>query len=184
MERVGGRHDIADSDERRSDAEREEAFALLIDGELDRSFRLARLILRSDADAEDVIQDAVVSAWRHWRDLRERDRFDAWFGRIVVNRCRDRLRTSGRSLQLEATGWQGFANGSELDGLEHRLDLSRAFETLNADQRITVVLRYWRDLTVDEIARRTGVPAGTVKSRLHSALGRMRSSLEQTEVIE
>jgi RNA polymerase sigma-70 factor, ECF subfamily len=54
----------------------------------------------------------------------------------------------------------------------------RAIDVLPPDERPIVVLRFWADLPVDEIARRVGVPAGTVKSRLHRALGRMRAELE------
>ena len=52
----------------------------------------------------------------------------------------------------------------------------RAIGVLPADERAIVVMRYWADLQVDEIARRLGIPAGTVKSRLHRALGRMREA--------
>ncbi len=56
--------------------------------------------------------------------------------------------------------------------------LDRALADLGIDHRIVVVLRYWQDRTVDDIAARLGIPAGTVKSRLHHALKDLRSSLE------
>ena len=52
---------------------------------------------------------------------------------------------------------------------------------LDPDERIVIVLRFWRDLTVDDIAERTGTPSGTVKSRLHHALGRLRTALTIAE---
>ncbi len=55
--------------------------------------------------------------------------------------------------------------------------MSRAFETLEADERIVLVLRFWNDLRVEEIAERVGIPAGAVKSRLHNATDRLRSAL-------
>jgi len=51
-----------------------------------------RYILGNAADAEDAVQEAVVRAWRAWRGLREAERFEPWFDRIVVNVCRDRLK--------------------------------------------------------------------------------------------
>jgi RNA polymerase sigma-70 factor (ECF subfamily) len=183
MERVGGRTAIPEPMATQSEQDREEAFARLIEEGLDRSFRMAWLVLRNDADAEDAVQDAVVSAWKHWRELRERDRFDAWFGRILLNRCRDRLRTAGRTQELDLNPGLPSQETDAVARLERRIDIVRAFESLNADQRIAVVLRYWADLTVDQIAERVQAPAGTVKSRLHHALERLRTSLEQAEVI-
>ena len=57
-------------------------------------------------------------------------------------------------------------------------DLDRALDALDVDHRIVVLLRYWQDRTVDDIAERVGIPAGTVKSRLHNALRTLRASLE------
>ena len=57
-------------------------------------------------------------------------------------------------------------------------DLDRALDALDVDHRIVVLLRYWQDRTVDDIAERVGIPAGTVKSRLHHALRTLRASLE------
>jgi RNA polymerase sigma-70 factor, ECF subfamily len=57
-------------------------------------------------------------------------------------------------------------------------DLDRALDALDVDHRIVVVMRYWQDRTVEDIADRVGIPAGTVKSRLHHALRTLRASLE------
>ena len=62
-----------------------------------------------------------------------------------------------------------------------RLALEPAFARLSPEQRIIVVLRYWRDLSVDEIADRLQIPAGTVKSRLHYALKSLRAAIEPPE---
>jgi RNA polymerase sigma-70 factor (ECF subfamily) len=62
-----------------------------------------------------------------------------------------------------------------------RLTLEPAFARLNPEQRIIVVLRFWRDLPVEEIAERLGVPEGTVKSRLHYALKALREAIESSE---
>jgi RNA polymerase sigma-70 factor (ECF subfamily) len=121
-----------------------------------------------------------MTAWRQWRQLRDVTKFEAWFGRILVNRCRDRLRRAERSRTSDLSEVLG-ASSPDFERAEGRIDLSRAFEALNADQRVAVVLRYWSDLPVDEIAQRTNVPAGTVKSRLHHALARLRAELDRTE---
>jgi RNA polymerase sigma-70 factor (ECF subfamily) len=141
------------------------------------SYRLARAILLDDAEAEDAVQEASLAAWRRRDTLREPARFDAWFDRILVNQCRDQLRRRKRSVAVAAPriGFDppGAAPDSDTDA-----DLDRALDALDADHRIVVLLRYWQDRTVDDIADRVGIPAGTVKSRLHHALRSMRASLE------
>jgi RNA polymerase sigma factor (sigma-70 family) len=71
-----------------------EAFERLTQARLDRAYRLAATILDQDAEAQDAVHDAAVQAWTRWATLREENKFDAWFDRIVVNVCRDRLRRS------------------------------------------------------------------------------------------
>src|SRR5262245_35931804 len=72
---------------------------------LDHAYRLAGLLLGSADEAEDAVQDALVTAWQSYDRLRERDRFPGWFDRILVNGCRDRLRRRGtvRFIPLDAT---------------------------------------------------------------------------------
>jgi RNA polymerase sigma-70 factor (ECF subfamily) len=69
-----------------------DAFDALVRQEVAGVYRTALAILGNAADAEEATQDAFVSAWRHLRSLREPARFDAWFGRVVVNACRMALR--------------------------------------------------------------------------------------------
>jgi RNA polymerase sigma factor (sigma-70 family) len=141
------------------------------------AYRLARAILLDDAEAEDAVQEASVAAWRRRDSLRDPTRFDPWFDRILINQCRDQLRRRRRTVNVAAppVGFEPVA-GSPDTGTD--ADLGRALDALDADHRIVVLLRYWQDRTVDDIADRVGIPAGTVKSRLHHALRSMRASLE------
>jgi RNA polymerase sigma-70 factor (ECF subfamily) len=181
MDGPGGSSTITDARRGLTILEREAEFARLVDGGLERSYRIARLILRNDSDAEDAVQDSVVAAWRQWRQLRDNTRFDAWFGRILVNRCRDRLRRADRTRNVDLSASLAAGSG-DFEQADRRLDMAAAFERLNADQRIAVVLRYWADLTVDDIGKRLGIPSGTVKSRLHHAIGRLREELTPAEM--
>jgi len=162
--------------------ERRSAFERFTQSRLDRAYRLAGLILRDQSEAEDAVHDAAVQAWMHWQDLRDPERMDAWFDRILVNECRSRLRRQSiRPLVLadppEPAGPDAFA------GLHERDRLRRALAGLDADHRIAVVLRYVDDLSPAEIARRTGEREGTVKSRLHYALRQLRATLDAAERI-
>jgi RNA polymerase sigma-70 factor (ECF subfamily) len=150
------------------------------------AYLLAAVIMGNSQDGEDAAQDAIERAWRARRSLRDASRFDAWFQRVVVNACRDRLRRRRAGPALMSIGVSQdpglSALGSEgLDPLATsvaRDSIRRAFLQLNVDQRIVVAMRFYLDLEVDEIARRLGTRQGTIKSRLHRALKTLRDSWE------
>ena len=158
--------------------DRREAFAALADLHLAGAYRLAGVILGDPLEAEDATHDAVVLAWRRYGSLRDPSRFEAWFQRILVNVCRDRLRRRRRRTVVGIDLAPDPGAGHEVyKTVDDRLALDGAFATLSPDHRLTVVLRFYADLTVDQIADRTGVPVGTVKSRLHAATERLHLAL-------
>jgi RNA polymerase sigma-70 factor, ECF subfamily len=164
----------------KAEAERRAAFDRFTQTRLQRAYRLAGLILRDASEAEDAVHDAAVQAWLHWGQLKDRDRLDSWFDRILVNTCRARLRrASPRMVDLDD---HPYLRGPDALGrLDDRDVLHRALATLDADHRIVVVLRYINDLSPAEIADRTGDHEGTVKSRLHYALRQMRAAMDAAE---
>ena len=149
----------------------------LVMARLGDSFRLARAILLDDGEAEDAVQEAGLTAWRKRRSLRDPASFGAWFDRILVNQCRDQLRRRRRTVRIAAppVGREPIADPPET-GTDP--DLDQALAALDLDHRVVVVMRYWQDRTVDDIAARVGIPSGTVKSRLHHAMQQLRASLE------
>jgi RNA polymerase sigma-70 factor (ECF subfamily) len=170
-------HEPADRLESAAGAARRADFLTASRPALDRAYRLAGLLLSNGHEAEDAVQEALVAAWQSFDSLRDTARFGAWFDRIVVNHCRDRLRRRGiiRFVPMDAgaerAGRDPFQAFIEQDALLAPL------AELTADERIVVVLRYWADLPLDAIAERLGWPLGTVKSRLHRALRRLRDRL-------
>jgi RNA polymerase sigma-70 factor (ECF subfamily) len=165
--------------------DRATAFAALLERGLDTQYRLAAVILGDAVEAEDAVHDAAVIAWRDFASLRDRDRFEAWFGRILVNGCRDRLRARRRRptvvpIPTDDEPGVGLTSVS-IAGVADRDLLARAFVALDPDHAIVVVLRFYADLTVPEIADRLGIAEGTVKSRLHHALRRLRVAVASAE---
>jgi RNA polymerase sigma-70 factor (ECF subfamily) len=163
-----------------SASERQAAFGRLTDRQLVASYRLAALLLGSDVEAQDATHDAAVIAWERFASLRDPDRFDAWFQRIVVNVCRDRVRSRRRirSISLDEAPEPAASGGSNLG---ERDALRRSLATLTPDQRTVVVLRYFADLSLEEIAERTGERLGTVKSRLHYALQALHAAYDAAD---
>jgi RNA polymerase sigma-70 factor (ECF subfamily) len=148
---------------------------LLSQARLDRAYRFAAAVLRgSSADAQDAVHDAAVRAWTHWAGIHDAGAFDAWFDRIVVNVCRDRMRARRRITEVRMEP----AGPSLLTSRASFGVLSDSFDKLSSEHRIVVALRYLDDLSLDEIARRTHSRLGTVKSRLHYALRVLRADYD------
>lgn len=160
-------------------AGRDEAFAVLVGPRLDHAYGLAWHLLGHAPDAEDACQEALLAAWSAWPRLRDPARFDAWFDRILVNTCIEHLRLRARRPQATLPDEPDIAARDALQGAVERDAVGRALSGLSPEHRAAVVLRFWADLSTDAIAERLGVPAGTVRSRLHYALGALRSELER-----
>lgn len=179
---LSARRDLEETLDARPVEEARERFVRMAERELDRAYRLAGLILGNATEAEDAVGDALERAWRDIARLRDAERFQAWFDRIVVNACRDRLRRGGRVRFVELDDHD---RGRAPDAFRAVLDADEAFRamtSLTPDEREVVVLHFWADLTLESVADRLGDPVGTVKSRLHRALGRMREAMPARSV--
>jgi len=155
-------------------------FVAALEAELAMAYRLAGYILADSAEAQDAVQEASVRAWRGWPKLRERDRFHAWFSQILVNVCRTRLRqrSKRRTVDVEDVNLE---SGDPFRAALARDAIGRALSSLSQELRMVVVLRYWGELSLAEIAERLGIPVGTVKSRHHAALRALRRRVEPAE---
>jgi RNA polymerase sigma-70 factor (ECF subfamily) len=156
------------------------AFIRLADEHLDKAYRVARAILHDPAEAQDATHDAFVQAWRKWETLRDQTRFEQWFDRILVNTCRNRLRAS-RWQATDISAEVAAASGDPFGQSHDRDVLGNAIVALSPDHQVVVALRFYRDFTIDDIAVRLGIPAGTVQSRLHYALQRLHVAIDAAE---
>jgi RNA polymerase sigma-70 factor (ECF subfamily) len=165
---------------------RANAFRRLLSEDLHRYYALSAAMLGDVVEAQDAVHDAAISAWQRFGDLRDESRFAAWFDRILVNTCRDRLRARRRrpvadlGPTLTTTAASGIAADPSITVAS--IDaVDRALRSLDPDHLAVVILRYEADLTVAMIAARLGIAEGTVKSRLHYALRRMRDAMPPDE---
>jgi RNA polymerase sigma-70 factor (ECF subfamily) len=158
------------------------AFDALVGPLIDTAFRLAYGLLHDQGAAEDAVQEAAFKAWRKLGNLRPCTPLRPWFLAIVANQSRTTLRGRWwRVLTLESFDGQ-LASRTFEDGIVRGADLRRAIRGLSQDHRLAVVLHYYLDLPLEEVAAITGVPVGTVKSRLHRAVAQLRPQLEAREV--
>jgi RNA polymerase sigma-70 factor (ECF subfamily) len=142
---------------------------------------VAARILRDEADAEEVAADVL---WQLWREASRFDRgrgsVGAWIMMTVRSRAIDRLRArkareprGGDPAETAVTD----DPSNEIHSAERRSKVERALATLNDGERDLLRLAYFSDLSQSEIAERTSIPLGTVKSRMRSGLIRLRDTL-------
>lgn len=139
-------------------------------------YRAARALTPSDADAQDAVGQAVLLAWQSLDRLRDPESLRAWLVKISVNCARQLNRRSRREVYLEDLPPQTAARE------DPRPELWDAVLSLPRDQRAAVVLYYYEDLPVADIASLLRVPAGTVKSRLSRARDKLRLALSDPQV--
>lgn len=154
-----------------------EAFRALVEPHLRVALGSATIITGSAADGADALQDALLSAWQGLDGLREPDAFPAWFRRHVI-RAASRTRRAharGRVVELDATVP---IPGEDIDRIVERRTLARAFDRLDAADRLLLTLHHFWRLPVAETAVHLGVPEGTIKSRVHYAMDRLRAAFD------
>ncbi|HET7701821.1 MAG TPA: RNA polymerase sigma factor [Candidatus Limnocylindrales bacterium] len=170
---------------RRAQAGDPDAFDLLVAGRATQAYRTAWAILRDDADARDVTQETFFQVWRDLPRLRDPDRFDAWAGRILHNRCISLLRRRRTSSvrEVRVDGWDeanAYVSGVHplADAQAEADAIRRAFARLSAEQRALLAFHHVHGRSVADLAAITGAPSGTVKWRLHNARQALERALE------
>ena len=156
-----------------------DSFATLIGPMLDPAFRLAAVMLDDRQAAEDAVQEASIKAWRKLRQLRgDVGSLKAWFLSIVANECRMTRRTR----------WWSVVRMPELPGSSGRetapmsSDLHSALLRLSPDERLPLVLHFYLDLSLEDVARTLGVSPPAAKSRIYRAAKKLRSDITLEEV--
>lgn len=148
------------------------------------ALRVATVVLGSADGADDVVQQATESAWRSFESFDGARPFRPWFLKIVANSARNDRRARGRRAHLEVrAAHAGMAQEAVTpeDAAVSDVDRQRVVAALNqldSDDRLVIALRWFEQLTEAEMVEMLEVPAGTVKSRLSRAMGRLRAVLE------
>jgi RNA polymerase sigma-70 factor (ECF subfamily) len=151
----------------------DEALRKLLGRYRSRLVRVAANLLHDRAEAEDVAQDAFLKAFGELRRLRDDGAFGGFLYRICVRLCVDRLRLK-RAEPLPVDVPTEIRRGS----IETRLLVRQLLNRLPPDLKVTLMLRELEGLSYEEVAEATGVPVGTVRSRLHAARERFRKLWE------
>ena len=148
------------------------------------AFRVARGVLRNDADAEDVAQEALLRAYRRLDRLRDAQRFRGWLVRIVFRLALDRARSAKRR-ELRETEWAQPARRTAMPNAEElavsgefQAHFDRAMDELPEKLRLVLLLAAMEGHTLEEVAAMLGLPIGTVKSRLFAGRKKLEEKLQ------
>jgi RNA polymerase sigma-70 factor (ECF subfamily) len=161
------------------------AFRVLIDRESAAVIATCRRVVGDPAEAEDVAQDAFLQAYRALATFRGDGPFGAWLRRIAIRAAvarlaarRDFVRLDAEALDPRAAALRSGDDPQDMAlNQEWRMAIREAVERLPASQREVVLLRFYGDLSLLEIAQLTSHPIGTVKSRLNRGMARLRDHL-------
>ncbi|HEX2680364.1 MAG TPA: sigma-70 family RNA polymerase sigma factor [Candidatus Dormibacteraeota bacterium] len=147
------------------------------------AYRLACAMLHDAATAEDVVQEASLIAWRKVNALSDRSRLRAWFLGIVANECRNARRRgwwTRVSIGLPPT----LSIASSEDRAVRRADLRRALMQLSHEDRLVVVLYYYFDMPLEDIAAVAGTSVMAARNRLYRSIRRLRPGVAVEEALQ
>jgi RNA polymerase sigma factor (sigma-70 family) len=153
------------------------AFTGLLEIVLEPGYKLACGMLHDPQAAEDAVQEAALKAWRKLGQLREGQALRPWFLSIVANECREIRRSRWWSVQK----WPETPTVEESspEGVVRGMELRRALRTLGRDKRLVLVLHWYLDLPLSEIALITGATVHAVEARLNRGIHELRRKLEE-----
>lgn len=141
-------------------------------------FAVAMRLLGNYEDARDATQNAFIRAYEHLETFDPERRFFSWICRIVVNESLNLKRARPAEAPLADRAGDAADGFDAVVGDERRRELQRALGRLPEDQRVVIVLRYFAELSYEEIGAAVGVPQKTVKSRLFEARQRLAETIQ------
>ena len=162
-----------------------DAFEALVDRYETKLLRFCLRTLGDRHDAEDVVQDTLVQAWKSMNALSEPAAFGTWIYRLASNKCTDLLRRrmarpfdaqDPDDMGIHADGRASVENSVEArTALEH---FSTVLQTLSSEQRVTWVLHQMEGLSYAEVAATLGISEGSVRGRIHRARTAIMEGME------
>ncbi|MDU7129133.1 MAG: sigma-70 family RNA polymerase sigma factor [Escherichia coli] len=154
-----------------------DAFISLIEENITSIYRVAKGILNIEEDVEDAIQSAILIAYRSIKNLKNDDLFKTWIIRIVINESNKIYNLNKKCIDIEKMK-EKYVNDKYTN-----LDLQRAIDNLPEELKIIILLFYFEDLKISQIADILKIPEGTVKSKLSRAKSKIANYIGKEEVM-
>lgn len=163
----------------------DEAFEQLIGSVREKLYRTAYSYVRNEQDALDIYQEAIYKAYTTLKVLKKPESFPYWIVKIVVFKSIDFIRKDSRYFTTDDEAlFSELVAIEDIENLAHTLDLAEAFETLDVKYKTIILLRYYHDFSVKEIAKMMNYPEGTVKSYINRAKKELKPILREGYLYE
>ena len=153
------------------------AFYELINERKNQLYKTAYAYVKNKEEAMDIVSETVYKAYISIKKLKEPSLFNTWLTRILINASLDCLKKTSKVVPLDEN-LRTYAFIISKDK-EQMIDLKVAVDRLNGKLKTIVILKYFQDMTLVEIAKILKCPLGTVKTMLHKALGELRLDLKE-----
>lgn len=144
-------------------------FERLLDGDKAAIERFVRYRVSSQSDADDILQEVYITAYQKFPQLKNKESFKPWIISIARNKCNDYFRCAAKQYELSIDEISESTLSYGRSGISVVETVREVVETLGDKDKQILYLYFWKELPQTEIAKRLGIPLGTVKSRLHTA---------------
>ncbi|WP_100011258.1 sigma-70 family RNA polymerase sigma factor [Lentibacillus sediminis] len=154
----------------------DQAFQELIQKEKNKLYRMAYMYVKNENDALDIVQETIYKAYISMKTLKENQYFSTWLTRILINKSLDSIKKNKHVIPIDKI--EGI-HTTEIHKAEDHIDLIDAINRLQDQYKTIVILRYYKDYTVKQIAETLDCPEGTVKTHLHRAVKQLKMDLKE-----
>lgn len=158
-----------------------EAFSTLVDMNKEYLYKTAFLYMKNQEEALEVYQETVYKAYINLHKLKKPEFFKTWLTRILINNANDRLKVRDRYSAVDVIQENIIDENYGQVSLEEKIDLYSAIDSLSSQYKTAIILKYFQNLSLKEIALVMECPENTVKSYLHRAKAQLQTKLEGGE---
>ncbi|WIV17594.1 sigma-70 family RNA polymerase sigma factor [Paenibacillus polygoni] len=160
----------------------EEAFVERMSVDKHKLYGIAYSYMLNQQDALDAVQETVSKVWAKRKSLKQPEYFTTWVIRILIRVCMDEQKKKRREVPTAASymGYDAVLAPQSVDS-DHKLDMEKRIRKLQPKYRMVIVLKYYRDLTIPDIAELMDKPEGTIRTWLHKGLKQMRTEMLDEE---
>lgn len=163
----------------------DESFEKLISSVRQKLYRTAFAYVRNEQDALDVYQETIYTAYISIRTLKKPESFSSWITKILIFKAVDFIRKESRHFTTDNEEiFTELIASENFDLITHSADLSESLKFINPTAKTIILLRYYHDLSIKEIAKLMNYPEGTVKSHLNRAKRELRPILKEGYLYE
>ena len=157
-----------------------EAFENLVIPLKNKLYKTGMAILKNDDDTCDAVQETLISAYKSFQNLKNKEYFNTWITRILINKCYDIIRNNKKISYINKE-MEVDSNTSYYDIYKSESQVERVLNLIDSDLKLVSVLYYYDEYSVKEISELLNIPEGTVKSRLSRARDKMFEILKKKE---